>query len=249
MIWSIAIRELRSLFLTPLAWAILAITQFIICLFFLKSVELYLGIQPQLEANNSDPGITSIIVESLYGSATFILMIIIPLLTMRLISAERQNKTLTLLFTAPLSITEIILGKYLGVILFLVIIIAMITIMPLTVLLGGSLDFGLIISNIMGLFLILATFSAIGLYISTLTNNPVLSAVISFTSLLLLNLIDLLATSDNPTGLFTYISLRSHLDNLFTGFFKSSDVIYYILLILMFIVLSIRRLDNDRLQH
>jgi len=249
MIWSIATRELRSLFLTPLAWAILAITQFILCLFYLKSVELYLNIQPQLEANNSDPGITSIIVESLYGSAAFILMIIIPLLTMRLISAERQNKTLTLLFSAPLSMTEIILGKYLGVILFLVIMIAMITIMPLTVLFGGQLDFGLLLSNIIGLFLILSSFAAIGLYISTLTSNPILSAVISFTSLLLLNLIDLLATENNPSGLFSYISLRSHLDNLFTGFFKSSDVIYYLLLILTFIVLSIRRLDNDRLQQ
>ena len=98
MIWSIATRELRSLFLTPLAWAILAITQFILCLFFLKSVEVYLGIQPQLEANNSDPGITAIIVESLYGSAAFILMIIVPLLTMKLISGERQNNTLICYF-------------------------------------------------------------------------------------------------------------------------------------------------------
>jgi len=249
MIWTIATRELRSLFLTPLAWAILAITQFILCLFYLKSVELYLTIQPQLEANNSDPGITAIIVESLYGSAAFILMIIIPLLTMRLISSERQNKTLTLLFSAPLSMTEIILGKYLGVILFLIILIAMITIMPLTVLFGGQLDFGLILSNVIGLFLILSAFAAIGMYISTITNNPILSAVISFTSLLLLNLIDLLATSDNPSGLFSYISLRSHLDNLFSGYFKSSDVIYYLLLIITFIILSIRRLDNDRLQH
>jgi len=249
MIWTIAIRELRSLFLTPLAWAILAIIQFILCLFFLKSVEFYLNIQPQLEANNSDPGITAIIVESLYGSAAFILMIIIPLLTMRLISAEKQNKTLSLLFSAPLSMTEIILGKYLGVILFLVIVIAMISIMPLSILVGGQLDFGLLFSNVIGLFLILSTFAAIGLYISTLTNNPILSAVISFTSLLLLNLIDLLATTDNPSGLFAYISLRSHLDNLFTGFFNSRDVVYYLLLILTFIVLSIRRLDNDRLQQ
>ncbi|MFV1984285.1 MAG: ABC transporter permease subunit [Thiohalomonadales bacterium] len=249
MIWSIATRELRSLFLTPLAWAILAITQFILCLFFLKSVEVYLTIQPKLEANNSDPGITAFIAESLYGSAAFILMMIVPLLTMRLISSERQNKTLTLLFSAPLSMTEIILGKYFGVILFLLIMIAMISIMPLTVLIGGSLDFGLLFSNLMGLFLILSTFAAIGLYISTITNNPILSAVISFTSLLLLNLIDLLATVDNPSGLFAYISLRSHLNNLFTGFFKSSDVIYYLLLIVTFIILSIRRLDNDRLQQ
>ena len=249
MIWSIATRELRSLFLTPLAWAILAITQFILCLFYLKSVELYLSIQPQLEGSNSDPGITSVIVESLYGSATFILMIIIPLLTMRLISGERQNKTLTLLFSAPLSMTEIILGKYLGVLLFLLIMIAMISIMPLSVLLGGKLDFGLLLSNVIGLFLILSSFAAIGLYISTLTNSPILSAVISFTTLLLLNLIDLLATADNPSGLFTYISLQSHLGNLFTGFFKSSYIIYYLLLILTFIVLSIRRLDNDRLQQ
>lgn len=249
MIWSIAINELRSLFLTPLAWAILAIVQFILCLFYLKSVELYLSIQPQLETNNSDPGITVIITESLYSSAAFILMIIIPLLTMRLISGERQNKTLTLLFSAPLSITEIILGKYLGVLLFLVIMIAMLSIMPLTILVGGNLDFGLLFSNIMGLFLILSAFTAIGLYISTLTNNPILSAIISFTSLLLLNLIDLLATADNPSGLFSYISLRNHLNNLFSGFFKSSDVIYYLLLILTFIILSIRRLDNDRLQQ
>jgi len=249
MIWTIAIRELRSLFLTPLAWAILAITQFILCLFYLKSVEFYLTLQPQLEANNSDPGITAVIVESLYGSAAFMLMIITPLLTMRLISGERQNKTLTLLFTAPLSMTEIILGKYLGVVLFLLIMIILISIMPLSILVGGTLDFGLLFSNIIGLFLILSAFAAIGLYISTLTNNPVLSAVISFTSLLLLNLIDLLATTDNPSGLFNYISLRSHLDHLFTGFFNSSDVIYYLLLIFTFIVLSIRRLDNDRLQQ
>jgi ABC-2 type transport system permease protein len=249
MIWSIATRELRSLFLTPLAWAILTITQIILCLFYLKSIELYLQIQPQLEANNSDPGITAVIAESVYASAAFILMIIIPLLTMRLISGERQNQTLTLLFSAPLSMTEIILGKYLGVILYLAIIIFMITLMPLSLLVAGTLDFGIIFSNIVGLFLILSTFTAIGMYISTITNNPILSAVISFTSLLLLYLIDLLATSDNPSELFTYISLRSHLDHLFTGFFNSSDVIYYLLLITTFIILSIRRLDNYRLQH
>lgn len=249
MIWIIAKRELRAMFLSPLAWAILGIIQVIVCLLFLKSVELYLSYQPQMEASNIDPGITAIIVEALYGSTAFLLLIIVPLITMRLISSERQNKTLTLLFSAPLSMTEIILGKYLGTILFLTLMIFMITLMPLSILIGGNLDFGLLFSNMLGLMLILAAFASVGLYISTLTSNPILSAVISFTILLLLYLIDLLATNDNASGLFAYISLRSHLEKLLTGVFNSSDILYYLLFISTFIILSIRRLDNDRLQH
>ena len=249
MIISIAKQELRSLFLSPLAWSILGVTQFILSLFYSKGIERYILVQPELKAVNRDPGVTAVIVEYLYIWAPIFMLLIIPLITMKLISGERYNKTITLLFSAPISMTEIILGKYFGIVIFIFITVSMITVMPLSILFFGGLDLGLLTSNVVGLILVLSAYASIGLFLSSLTNSPTLSAVLSFAVLIFLFLVDLLATADSPSGLFTYISLRSHQENLFRGIFNTSDISYFILLIITFVTLSIRRLDMDRLQR
>src|ERR1051325_8468131 len=119
MIFSIAWREFRALFLSPLAWSVLAALQAIIALMFLGRVELVQRYQGQLLAMENAPGITELVVPDLYGNAAIILLLVVPLLTMRLVSEERRNRTMPLLYSAPVSMTEIILGKYLGVLLFL----------------------------------------------------------------------------------------------------------------------------------
>ncbi len=167
MIKIIAMRELKSLFLSPLAWSMLAITQFILCYQFLAQLETYLQIQAKLSVLENSPGITDLVIAPLLGGAAIILLLIIPLLTMRLISEEQKNQTLPLLFSAPLSMRQIILGKYLGVVGFLVILILLISLMPLSLLLGSAIDLGQLAAGILGLFLILASFAAAGLYIST----------------------------------------------------------------------------------
>ncbi len=171
---------------------------------------------------------------------------------MRLISEERRNQTLSLLFSAPVSMTEIVLGKYLGIMTFLMVIPAMLTLMPLSLLVGGSLDLTLLASGLLGLVLMLASFAAVGLFMSSLTAQPIIAAISTIGLLLLLWILDWAGGSsraDEMSGLFAYLSILRHFESLLRGAFSSSDLAYYILFIATFIVMSIRRLDAYRLQH
>ena len=136
MIRTLALRELRSLFLSPLAWAILAVVLFLLAWLFLAQVEYFQMVQPRLVSIPNAPGITAIVVAPMLGDAAIILMLVTPLLTMRLIADERRNHTLPLLLSSPVSMTEIVLGKYLGLLLFFLILLALIALMPLSLLMG-----------------------------------------------------------------------------------------------------------------
>lgn len=252
MILSIAARELRSLFLSPLAWAILGVVQLIAGYLFLINIDAFMEVQPRLAGVEGAPGVTDIIVAPLLGSVSIVLLLVVPMLTMRLISEERRNQTLSLLFSAPLSMTQIVLGKYFGILGVLLIMVAMIALMPLALLAGGKLDLGQFAAGLLGLALLLASFAAVGLFMSALTNQPAVAAIGSFGVLLLLWLIDWASTAQTQqqvSGLFAYLSMVRHYEALLKGVFNSGDVIYYVLLISTFLVFSIRRLDAERLQR
>jgi ABC-2 type transport system permease protein len=250
MIFTIAGRELRSLFLSPLAWAILAVVQFIIAYLFLSQIDGYLLLQPRLAAIEGAPGVSDIIVAPLLADAGIVLLLITPLITMRVLSEERRNRTLSLLFSAPVSMTEIILGKYLGLLAFFGIMIALLALMPLSLLAGTALDLGKLAAGLTGLILLVSAFAAIGLFMSSLTEQPTVAAISTFGLLLLLWIIDWAgADAEQTSGLFGYLSLLRHYEALLRGLFNSADVIYYLLISVLFIGLSIRRLDADRLQH
>ena len=249
MILTIAKHELRSMFLSPLAWSILAVVQLILAYMFLAQLDSFLLLQPKLLQLSNPPGVTDIIAAPLFSLAGIIMLMVTPLLTMRLISEERRNKTLSLLFSAPISMTEIILGKYLGLMFFLCIMLIMISLMPLSLALGTHLDYGQLAAAILGMFLLLASFAAAGLFLSTMTEQPTVAAVSSFGLLLLLWIIDLFGSGATQTGsVLSYLSIIRHHEALIKGLFNSSDIIYYLLFIFTFLVLAIRRLDAERIQ-
>jgi ABC-2 type transport system permease protein len=248
MIATLAARELRSLFLSPLAWTILAVVQFILAYLFLGQLDVYVSYQAKIAMMQNPPGATEVIVSPLFSSATIILLLVIPLLTMRLVSEERRSRTLPLLFSAPVSMTEIVIGKYLGMLGFLAIMLGIIVLMPLSLLGLGTLDFGLLSANIIGIALMLAAFAAAGLFMSTLTAQPTVAAINTFGLLLLLWIIEWTGKAEANATVFAYLSLQHHYEALLKGLFNSSDVIYYLLFIATFLILSIRRLDADRLQ-
>jgi ABC-2 type transport system permease protein len=163
---------------------------------------------------------------------------------MRLISEERRNRTLSLLFSAPVSMTEIILGKYLGIMAFLGILLLLIALMPLSLLMVVSLDAGMVASALLGLALLLAAFVAVGLFISTLTQYPGVAAISTFGVLLLFWLLDWSGKEDT---LLSYLSLLNHYEPFLRGVFDSANAAYYLLFVVAFLVLSVRRLDAERL--
>ncbi len=255
MIKLIAIREFKSLFLSPLAWAILTVTQIILCYQFLSQLESYMKVQSKLSTLENSPGITDLVVSPLLSGAAIILLLIVPLLTMRLISEEQKNQTITLLFSAPISMSQIILGKYFGVLGFLIILLMMIALMPLSLLFGTAIDLGQLAAALMGLFLVLASFAAAGVYMSTLTRHPAIAAVSNFGLLFFLWIINFAgmgtessANAQNAINI-SYFSLLNHFEPLLRGVFSTTDIIYYMLFIALFLVLSVRRLEHLRLPH
>jgi ABC-2 type transport system permease protein len=247
MILTIARRELRSLFLSPLAWTMLAVVSAILAYMFFTQIELFMQLQPRLSAMPEAPGITEVIVAPLFGNAAIVLLLIVPLLTMRLLSDERRNQTLSLLLSAPLSMSDIVLGKFVGIVAFLVLLLLLIVLMPLSLLMGGTLDFGVLASCALGLLLLLSAFAALGLYMSSLTAQPTIAAVGSFGALLLLWIINWSGDADGA-GVLSYMSLVSHYQALLKGVFNSADIVYYLLFSATFLILGIRRLDAERLQ-
>ncbi len=249
MILHIALRELRSLFLSPLAWTVLAVLQFILAWRFFVQLDFFFSVQPQLAVIHNAPGVTDLVAAPLYEFTGIILLMIIPLLTMRMISEERRSGTLKLLLSSPLSMTEIVLGKYLAVLLFLSIIIVLITLMPLALLGGTQLDLGKLAAGMLGAWLLAAAFAAAGLYLSSLTFYPTIAAVSTFGLLIMLVIIDAAAGNDQQTGsLFRYLSIMRHNTSMLRGIVESRDVFYYLLFIGFFILLTVRQLDAQRLQ-
>jgi ABC-2 type transport system permease protein len=251
MIFLIAGHELRRLFLSPLAWSILGVLQLILGYLFLVQVSTFLDFQPQLAITEGAPGLTEIVVAPLLANAAIVLLLVVPLLTMRLISEERRAQTLSLLFSAPISMAEIVLGKYVGVMGFFLVLLALMALMPLSLLLGGNVDWGLVGAGFLAVALLLGSFAALGLFMSALTAQPAVAAIATFGVLLLLWILDWAAEtgSETASGLFGYLSLLRHYEAMLKGVFNSSDVAYYALFIATFLTLSIRRLDADRLQH
>jgi len=249
VIYTIAVSEFKRLFNSPLAWSVLAILQFILALMFLMFIEEFITVvQPATATMEKAPGVTDIIVSPLYLWAGIIMLAVMPIMTMRSFAEERMNKTLTLLLSSPLSSTQIVLGKFFGILLFVILLVALIALMPLALTTGADIDWGKVFTSSLGLFLLLSSFAAAGIYLSSLTSQPIIAAVSSFGLLLFLVVLYLLGNSQsNSSELFIYLSHFSHFMPFLEGVFDTSDLVYYLLFIVAFLVLAIRKLDNDRL--
>ncbi len=239
----IAINELRRLFKSSLAWIVLAVIQFLLAIFFYLLLAQYLLSTPGVG------GLTEIVVAGTWQIAGIILLLVSPLLTMGLIAEERRLGTIKLLYSSPVSLTQLVVGKYLGISAFYSLMLLMISLMPLSLQLGTQLDWGQMISGVMGLLLLISSFAAVGLFISSLAQQPATAAIGTFGTLFLLWMINIASTnaSERMTEIFSYISLLSHYNSLLKGVFNSADVIYYLLVSLFFIILTIWRLDAERM--
>ncbi len=242
---NIARYELRRIFLSPLAWAVLAIVQFIMGFVFINLLVDY--------ANNAGMGsdqfgVSDYIGGSLYGFATILLLLVMPLMTMRLFAEERKSNSLTLLFSAPVSLTEIVLGKFVGVLGFVAAVILLMGLMPLALNWSTDLDWGRIAAGLLGLFLLMMAFGAAGMFVSSCTREPTIAAVGSFGLLLVVWLFNILAYNDSIPfkELFGYLSLIDHYESLRRGVFDTADAIYYVLFSALFLSLTVLRLDMER---
>lgn len=255
MIFTIAAKELRTLFSSPLAWLVLTVVQIIIGYGFLKRLDDFLQIQSQLAQLANPPGATELIAGPTFATAAAVLLFAVPLLAMRMIAEERRNHTMTLLMSAPVSMTEIILGKFAGLMAFLLLIVLLVLAMPLMLTGGTALDPGLLATLTLALLLLAASFAAVSLYASAVTAQPLASALLAF-GLLLAMLFMGETAGDSlrsrgwtvPAALAQVLSPLRNFEPLGKGIIDSHAIACPLLLTAAFLILAIRRLDGRRLR-
>ncbi|ULQ47895.1 ABC transporter permease [Flagellatimonas centrodinii] len=241
---TIARAELRRIFLSPLAWAVLAVVQLLLGFVFVNVLFEYI--------TNPFPGeqfgVSDVVAGQVFGFATILVLLIMPLMTMRLFAEERKSGTLTLLLSAPVSLSEIVLGKFLGVMGFVLALVGLAALMPLSLMHATNLDLGRVAAGLLGLLLLMMAFAAAGLFVSSLTREPTIAAVGSFGLLLLVWLINILSFNDGMpfAEVFAYLSLIDHYESLRRGVFDTADVAYYLLFTALFLGLTVQRLDLER---
>ncbi len=244
MIGTIAAKELKGLFVSPLAWVTFAVLQFIFAFLFFSRIELFMQYLPRLRSIDNAPGMTEIIIGGLYANAGLILLIIVPLFCARSLAEEKRSGTLKLALSSPVSLHEIVIGKFVGLFVFFVVIIGLLAMMSFSLLSGGPVDVAQIMGGLFALLLLTMTAIAIGLFMSSLTTQPAVAIISTITFLFFLWIIKW--DSENGVSLATYLSLQEHFSSMISGYLASVDVIYFLILIVLFLAMTIWRLDWDR---
>jgi ABC-2 type transport system permease protein len=247
-------RELRAYFSSPIAYVVLTIFVFLSGIFFrsILTQVMQMGLRSQMQAQQLGPqpmDMPGMISRGFLSTMSVILLFIMPMLTMGLFSEEKKRGTIELLLTAPLTDVQVVLGKFFAAGAFYLILLVS-TWIPMAVLyLYGSPASGPILTAYLGLLLYGLAILAIGLFISTLTENQIIAAVLSFGAIMVLWLVDVVAqNAESPTskGLLSYLSILSHLDDFMKGVLSSSNVIFYVSLMLVALFLTYRSIDSLR---
>lgn len=231
-IWAIARRELHSYFVSPVAYVVGAL--FLVISGFLFSIILGMSNEASMR--------------SLFGNFAVILLFIVPALTMRLLAEEQRTGTMELLLTAPVRDSELVLGKFLGAFLLLLLILAITLIYPLVLVAAGNPDRGPILAGYLGVVLQGAAFLSIGLFASSLTQNQVIAALLTFVVLLLLWLSDALGqfTAGRIGDFFRFLSVTRHLDEFPRGIIDTRNIVYFLTIIVAALFFTVQSVQTRR---
>ncbi|NLX77203.1 MAG: ABC transporter permease subunit [Clostridiaceae bacterium] len=226
-------REVQAYFYQPIAYILIGI------FFAISSIYFTFGTiaSQAAELNN------------LLSSIIFILTFVCPILTMRILTEDRKNGTEVLLVTSPVDVYQIVLGKFLASLtVFLVMFASTFIYLAIIYILGGKPEIPMLIGGYIGFLLVGASYIAIGVFASSLTENQIVAAIISFAILLVINIIDPIASF---VGGFTakvldMFSLLSRYKDLNSGILDLTSVVYYLSFTAVFLFLTTRVIDKRR---
>ena len=245
----IARKELRQLFSSPIAYVALGMFFVISGFLFFSLVGVYTVQVLQLQGTAPpDFNPTRLIFTPLYQDTSFVLILLVPVLTMRLVSEEDRTHTMELLATSPVTSTAILAGKYLAALVLFLVLLAVSAYMPLSLALIGRLDWGLLASTYIGLSLLGGAFLAIGLFASTLNENQIVSAAIGFALLLLFWVLGFAqqASGSASQQILSALSFSTHFTNLSGGVVDTRDVLFFLSLSFFFLFLGVLTLESRK---
>lgn len=226
-------KELRSYFSSPVGYVF-------IIFYLLVSNAFFFFVQDFFKQGQDS-------MRGFFAAMPWIFLFFVPAISMRLWAEEKKMGTVELLLTMPFKEWEVVLGKFLAAFAFLGIALLFTLTVPLSLAYLGKPDFGVIVGSYVGALFLGSAYLAIGLYISSLTENQVVAFIISLAVVFVLLLVGIAPVWLNAVGSLVsfcdYVSLLSHFNNVTRGVIDSRDVVYYASVIVLFLYLNIKNIE------
>ncbi len=250
-LYAIFRKETANFFVSPIAYAVIAIFLLVSGFFFWANVS-FMSLVSLQAANNpmiaERINLTDVVIRPLVQNMSIVLLFVMPLLTMRLFSEEKKSGTIELLLTYPVTDLAVLFGKFLAAALLLLVMMA--GTLPFVALLFGigDPDPGTLLSGYLGLLLMGAAFMALGIFISSLTENQIIAAAVSFGSALLFWVLSWSSTlsGEKVGAVLRQLSILEHLESFNKGILALSDLSFFVLFIAFFLFLTLRSLETHR---
>ncbi|MDO6430069.1 Gldg family protein [Flavitalea sp. BT771] len=257
MTFKIAKNELRNMFYSPVAWFLTLIFLIQCAIYYSAALGPYAVWQDILLRNNpkwKNFGDTSLTMAFFLGQDGLLANVLqnvylfIPLLTMGLISREINNGSIKLLYSSPVKLKQVVFGKFLAVLVYNLVLAAVLGLfIATTAVTVKSIDGGLLLSAMLGFYLMVCAYSAIGLFMSSLTTYQIVSAISTFTIIFILSHIgSLWQKYDFVRDLTYFLSLQGRTAKMVGGLITTKDVFYFLIIMCMFLAFTILRLQGDR---
>lgn len=231
---TVFLKEFRSFFVSPIAYVF--ITVFLV-------VTNFLFFQGFFIINQAD-------MRGYFGLLPWVYLFFVPAITMRSWAEEKKVKTLEVLLTWPIRDVEVVLGKFLATFAFLAIAVLLSVTIPVTIMVLGNPDIGAMVCSYLGALLMGAAYLAIGLWISSLTENQIiafiLGVVVTFALFIVGSPFVTMAAPPAVVPVLTYLGLGTHFDSISRGVIDTRDIIYYLTVIGFFLFLNVRSLQSRK---
>lgn len=249
-IWVICQKELRTYFVSPIAYILFLIYAVIFGWFFWNMVGLfiYYSMESQMRGEMFPMNVNDQIVRQLLGNINVINLLLIPLMTMRLFAEEKRSGTIELLATSPIRDGEIILGKWLASVVLYAAMLLFTGLNFLFLFKYGNPDWKPMAIGYLGVLLQAAALLAIGTFISTLTKNQIIAGAATFGVCLLIFVFGWVGGYQSSTWaqVLTYMSTTTHMESFLKGVIDTKDAIYYVSAIFLGLFLTARSLESLR---
>ena len=249
--WIIAKRDLGSFFNSPIFYVVTTVFLVVYSYIFINILSFFSmqSIQSgQFQQMGMALNINEMVIEPSFQNMAVILLLIIPIVTMRSFAEEKKSKTFRLLLSSPVQLKEIILGKFLAcmIVIMLMVFLSSYSIGFLFAI--GEPDLGPILTGYLGILLMASCYVSVGVFASSLTENQIVAAVITFGFSLFMWVIGWGAqATDSATGqVLQYLSIIEHMDRFLKGMVDTSDLAYYLSFIILGLFLCHRILDSNR---
>jgi ABC-2 type transport system permease protein len=247
---TIAGKELKSYFASPIAFVIIGFFALIYGYFFGALIYFVDRRSAQFGQMGGGPAVNlnQDLFAPLFQNVMVILLFTLPLVTMRTYAEEKRSGSIELLLTSPLTDLQIVTGKFLGA-MGLIAGMLLVT-LPHVALLFWFADpeWKPIVTTYLGFFLMAGCFVAVGLFISSLTRNQIVAAMATFGVFLMLWIIDWMGTFMGPTGqaVFQYLSITGHFEDFTRGVLDTKHLVYYASLMAFGLFLTMRSVETER---